>query len=51
MVSTFNIEMLRRGKRRGLVRYGDINPERYMDSLRKCGFVNVNMDNVEADNN
>ena len=51
MISTLNIEDLRRGKRRGLIRYGDIDPERYIDSLRKYGFVNVIMENVETDNN
>ena len=34
MVSTLSIESVEMGKRRGFINTGDINPERFMDSLK-----------------
>ena len=43
IVTTMNYEESLRGQRKGLMRYGNIDTARYMDSLKRNGFGNVRM--------
>ena len=41
MVTLLDMRAVKVGTRKGLLKYGKADPEQYMESLRKAGFVNV----------
>ena len=47
LVTTLNIEQLKEVRQRGIMKYGNIEPSRYMDSLHKTGFVNIKYEDME----
>ena len=51
MVTTLDMATLMRGKRRGFIETRDISPERYMESMKMNGLINVSMENVELNSN
>ena len=48
MVTTLNRKGLKLVKRLGYVKYGDIDHDIYMDSLKRHGFVNVHMEELDT---
>lgn len=51
MATTLHNEKLQRGKRKGANRYGDIDNNRYMNSLERNGFENVLKKRLDTSDN